>query len=319
MADRFQYNDLRNIVQLLRKPYLTKVDPVPSDERCCICLHDFDSPPTLANNEPPCKPMQLHPCGHLVGDTCHTKLPTHHQAHCLLCTRPLTYTTPVPKILTILCKMDHLGHVSPVGLLSDAPLLVFSWPYFRADDFPTLHGHIIRNALSDMQVPLFSRGSYSKRAALRLWLTHLKFLLAYLTSVVCALAASHGIRTWARYVFQHIVSALVTPGSLPFSERHDYVLGCVVGGATGIAATVLVYWKNSRVVAPQLERVVGPCMLVCMMAFESWLTAKAKAEVGFKAAVYCLLTPFVVYAGLYALLAGWLIYLGWRHRVPRLV
>ncbi|KAK7180537.1 hypothetical protein PSPO01_13416 [Paraphaeosphaeria sporulosa] len=270
-----------------------KVDPVPSNERCCICLRDFDDPPDLADNEPPCKPMQLHPCGHLVGDRCHAKLDSHHQGDCLLSTSLVTYTTPVLKMLSIICKMDHLSHVSPVGLLSDAPRFSYSWLYFRRDDFLAIHEHLIANGVSDMQAQLFNRGAYTKREAFSLWFTHLKFLFMYLTTV-----------------------------TLPCPELHDYVLGCLVGGATGIAATVLGYWKNSRILAPHLERAVQPCVLICGMAFELWLTANAKAmhvESGIKASIYFLLTPFVLHAVLYAFVAGWLIHLGWRHRMPTLV
>ncbi|KAF2437508.1 hypothetical protein P171DRAFT_526748 [Karstenula rhodostoma CBS 690.94] len=263
MADRDQSDDLRNILLLLRKPCLTKVYHVPSDEHCFICFRDFGAPPDPAGNEPPCQPMQLHPCGHFVGGTCHTKLAFHHQTRCLVCTRDITYTTAVPKIPSILCKMNPP-----------------------------------RRSLLFAQ--LFSRGPYTKREALRLWFTHLEFLYLYMLTVACAFVAFTGLRTCARSGFRFAVSNVVT-----LSELHDYLLGYLVGTITTTAAVTIVAWNDGR-------RLV-PCRVIGVTAFLTEWTQKLKTELSFMAAACLVLAPFVLYAVCYAFIAGWLIYLGWRH------
>lgn len=316
MADGPQSDDLRNIIRIVRKPRLTKVDSVPPDEHCCICLRDFSTPPDLVDDEPPCQPMQLHPCGHFVGDTCHAKLERHHKIRCLLCTRDITCTTPVPTILSILCKMDHLGTVFPVGLLSRAPYMISLSIFFRRSDFPVLHILEAENELTDLQARLFHSGPYTRSEALQLWRVHLNVVFEYMNAAACVIVISYNVRLCVRFALR-LVLEFVSPDSLPFAEYHDYLRGLMVGSVIPFAAVILFIWNNDRRLAPIVDGAVTRCALICIMAFEYALTANTKkvyAESGLVAATCFLFAPFVLYAVFYALLTGWLIYLGWRHR-----
>lgn len=320
MSNRKYSDDLRNVVKKLRQPAVTMLDQAPADERCCICLRDFDTPIDPSDKEKPCSPMKFHTCGHLIGDTCYKTLPPFQQDHCLMCTRKVTHVTPVPKLLTFLCKLDHFGHFSPVGLLADAPRLALWWPYFRRIDAPPPGVWVVGKPLSDMQVQLFGGGVLTKREAVRLWTTHVAVMFGYLDMIGLSLAMSYNLRYVVRTVFEDLLSvAGIDVGSLPIPTFCTYLFTGLLGMMGGMAATLLFIWKNNDELAPIIERDVPLYVAALLMLLESFLTAQAKQvnEVaGFWGAAVFLTLPFVVYAFIYALLAGWLIYYGWRYRKP---
>ncbi|KAF2867520.1 hypothetical protein BDV95DRAFT_610907 [Massariosphaeria phaeospora] len=102
-----KYAPFTNILDKTNRRYLYKAVPTPSDDdECFICLRKFGTRDSPDDYEPPCEPIKLVGCGHIVGKQCFEQYRrrTSDVDLCLTCRQNLA-TVEVPPSQTRYCQV----------------------------------------------------------------------------------------------------------------------------------------------------------------------------------------------------------------------